>query len=44
MRNGLSRYFEREDTYVVNPDEAICLGAGVRAARLTDHALRTATG
>ena len=37
VQRGLAQFFERELTTLVNPDEAICLGAGVRAAQLADH-------
>jgi molecular chaperone DnaK len=37
VRDGLSRFFGRQLTALVNPDEAICLGAGLRAAQLSKH-------
>jgi molecular chaperone DnaK len=37
VRDGLSRFFGRQLTPLVNPDEAICLGAGLRAAQLAKH-------
>jgi actin-like ATPase involved in cell morphogenesis/Tfp pilus assembly protein PilZ len=40
VRQGLGAYFEREITAVVNPEEAIALGAGLRAAQALEHPVR----
>ncbi|MFH0901907.1 MAG: Hsp70 family protein, partial [Pseudomonadota bacterium] len=40
VRDGLSRYFQREIVTLVNPDEAICLGTGLRAAKLVEHKVK----
>jgi molecular chaperone DnaK len=40
VREGLGQYFEREVAAVVNPEEAIALGAGLRAAQAVDHPVR----
>jgi molecular chaperone DnaK (HSP70) len=37
VRDALSRYFQREVTQLVNPDEAIALGAGLKAAQAVGH-------
>jgi molecular chaperone DnaK (HSP70) len=37
IQQGLSDFFEREVTPIVNPEAAICLGAGLMAARLVQH-------
>jgi molecular chaperone DnaK len=37
VRRELARFFDRELHTMVNPDEAICLGAGIYAARLAHH-------
>ncbi len=40
VREGLGRLFEREVTTVVNPEEAIALGAGLRAAQAVEYPVR----
>jgi molecular chaperone DnaK len=40
VREGLSAFFEREITAVVNPEEAIALGAGLRAAQAVEYPVR----
>lgn len=42
VRKGLEKHFEREITAVVNPEAAIALGAGLRAASLVHHPARMA--
>jgi len=37
VKNGVSRYFERELVQTVNPEEAVALGAGLRAAQCVNH-------
>jgi molecular chaperone DnaK len=39
VRAGLGRLFERDITAIVNPEQAICLGAGLDAARRVGHAV-----
>src|SRR5262249_21566414 len=41
VRDGLARFFEREIKTIVDPQEAVCVGAGLFAARLEDHPLRS---
>lgn len=40
VRAGLSRFFKRELGDTVNPDQAICAGAGLRAAQLIGHPIK----
>jgi molecular chaperone DnaK len=40
VRAGVARFFEREIKTVVDPQAAICVGAGLFAARLEDHPLQ----
>jgi molecular chaperone DnaK len=40
VREGLGAFFEREVQAVVNPEEAIALGAGLRAAQAVEHPVR----
>jgi len=42
VRDGLARFFEREITELVHPQQAVALGAGVEAARLCGHGARQA--
>ena len=37
VRRGLGRFFGREILHVLNPDEAVALGAGLCAAELVQH-------
>jgi len=37
VRRGLGRFFGREILHVLNPDEAVALGAGLCAAELAQH-------
>jgi len=37
VKNGVGRYFERELVQTVNPEEAVALGAGLRAAQCVSH-------
>ncbi len=39
VRRGLGQFFGREILHVVNPDEAVALGAGLWAAELAQHAV-----
>jgi Tfp pilus assembly protein PilZ len=43
VRKGLSQFFEREITSVVNPEEAIAMGAAIRAGRLVGHTFSAAS-
>jgi molecular chaperone DnaK len=40
VREGLGRFFDREVSLLVNPEEAIALGAGLRAAQAVEHEVR----
>ncbi len=40
IRAGINRFFKRFIAPTVNPDEAICAGAGLRAAQLAHHPVR----
>jgi actin-like ATPase involved in cell morphogenesis/Tfp pilus assembly protein PilZ len=40
VQAGLAGFFEREITQVVNPEEAIAHGAGLRAAQALEHPVR----
>jgi len=40
VRAGLSRFFKRDLAETVDPDQAICAGAGLRAAQLTGHPIK----
>jgi molecular chaperone DnaK len=40
VRSGLSRWFEREVTTLVSPEEAIALGAGLKAAAAIEYPVR----
>jgi len=40
IRAGASRFFEREIVALAHPDEAVVLGAGLRAAQKVDHPVR----
>jgi len=40
VRDTVSRFFGREPLSVVSPDEAVALGAGIRAAQRVHHAVR----
>jgi molecular chaperone DnaK (HSP70) len=42
VRRALGRFFGREVVSTVNPDEAIALGAGLRAAQYASHEARSA--
>jgi molecular chaperone DnaK (HSP70) len=37
VRSGVRRFFERELPQIVNPEEAVALGAGLRAAQCVNH-------
>jgi molecular chaperone DnaK (HSP70) len=39
VRRALGRFFGREILHVVNPDEAVALGAGLCAAEMAQHAV-----